>query len=115
LSGKRGSPSGGPKPPNRIGNKPRSISPDAEAQSHTAKRAGPQAYVEELVSDGFFKKQKTISEVKTELGNRGHHIALTASAVLCRNFARRRNFDARRSMAPVARRPSATRTGSHAS
>jgi hypothetical protein len=41
-------------------------------------RGGPQAYVEELVSDGFFKKQKTISDVKAELGNRGHHVALTS-------------------------------------
>ncbi len=33
------------------------------------KRTGPQAYVEELVEEGFFAKQKTISEVKVELGN----------------------------------------------
>lgn len=39
---------------------------------------GPQAYVEELVEEGFFKKQKTISEVKAELENRGHHIPLTS-------------------------------------
>jgi hypothetical protein len=78
LSGKRGFPPGGSKPLNRIGKKPRSAPPDAEEESQSAKRGGPQAYVEELVSDGFFKKQKTISEVKTELGNRGHHIALTS-------------------------------------
>jgi len=44
----------------------------------SSKRGGPQAYLEELVADDFFKKQKTISEVKAELGNRGHHIALTS-------------------------------------
>lgn len=43
-----------------------------------AKRTGPQAYVEELVEEGFFSKQKTISEVKVELENRGHHIPLTS-------------------------------------
>lgn len=41
-------------------------------------RSGPQAYVEEMVADGFFKKPKTISEVKAELENRGHHIPLTS-------------------------------------
>ena len=44
--------------------------------SKQAIRSGPQVYVEELVSDGYFKKQRTISDVKTELGNRGHHIAM---------------------------------------
>jgi hypothetical protein len=39
---------------------------------------GPQAYVEELLDDGFFKKQKTISAVKSELENRGHHVPLTS-------------------------------------
>lgn len=42
------------------------------------KRSGPQGYVEEMVEDGFFKKPKTISEVKAELENRGHHIPLTS-------------------------------------
>ena len=40
------------------------------------KSVGPKGYVRELVGDGFFKKPKTIAEVKAELGNRGHHIAL---------------------------------------
>lgn len=42
------------------------------------KRSGPQAYVEEMVEDGFFKKPKTISSVRAELENRGHHIPLTS-------------------------------------
>jgi len=42
------------------------------------KRGGPQGYVEEIVEEGFFKKPKTISEVKAELENRGHHIPLTS-------------------------------------
>lgn len=40
-------------------------------------RGGPTQYIQELIGDGFFKKPKTISEVKSELGNRGHHIAIT--------------------------------------
>jgi hypothetical protein len=42
------------------------------------KRGGPQRYVEEMVEEGFFKKPKTISEVKAELENRGHHIPVTS-------------------------------------
>lgn len=48
------------------------------AKQPAKKRGGPQAYVEEMVDDGFFKKPKTISEVKAELENRGHHIPLTS-------------------------------------
>jgi len=47
-------------------------------KSVTKKRSGPQGHVEEMVDDGFFKKPKTISEVKAELENRGHHIPLTS-------------------------------------
>ena len=42
------------------------------------KRGGPVAYVEELIDDGFFKAPKTLAAVRAELGNRGHHIPLTA-------------------------------------
>jgi hypothetical protein len=41
-------------------------------------RGGPQAYVEELVEEDFFKRPKTIANVKAELENRGHHIPLTS-------------------------------------
>ena len=40
--------------------------------------SGPKGYVRELVQDGFFKKPKTIAQVKAELSNRGHHIARTS-------------------------------------
>ncbi|HEX9758119.1 MAG TPA: hypothetical protein VGB26_10000 [Nitrospiria bacterium] len=43
-----------------------------------ATRSGPRAYIEEMVADGFFKKPKTMAQVKAELENRGHHIALTS-------------------------------------
>ena len=52
--------------------------PAAAAPRAKAKHGGPQAYVEELVADEFFKKPKTIAEVKAELQNRGHHIPLTS-------------------------------------
>ena len=41
-------------------------------------KRGPKAYIEQLIADGFFKKQKTIAEVKAELANGGHHIAMTS-------------------------------------
>ena len=41
-------------------------------------RGGPAGYLSELVDEGFFKKPKTIAEVKAELENRGHHIPLTS-------------------------------------
>lgn len=52
------------------------------ARRSTAKakkgRKGPKGHVEDLIDDGFFGKQRTIAQVKAELANRGHHIALTS-------------------------------------
>lgn len=50
--------------------------------SHPTKKPkrgrGPKGYIRELFDEGFFKKPKTIAQVKAELANRGHHIALTS-------------------------------------
>jgi hypothetical protein len=59
---------------------------DARAAKHLRRSApakakksrGPKGYIRELFDDGFFKKPKTIAEVKAELANHGHHIALTS-------------------------------------
>jgi len=48
------------------------------ARAAKKRHGGPMAYVQELIGDGFFKKQKTIADVKAELVNRGHHIPLTS-------------------------------------
>lgn len=42
------------------------------------KTGGPKAYITELLAEGFFKKVKTMGEVKGELDNRGHHIPYTS-------------------------------------
>jgi len=42
------------------------------------KRVGPKGHVQQLVAEGFFKKQKNIADVKAELARRGHHIPLTS-------------------------------------
>jgi len=51
----------------------------ARPKKHKASNdAGPMAYIKEMVGEGFFKKPKTISETRTELGNQGHHIPVTS-------------------------------------
>lgn len=46
----------------------------------TAKKVskGPMAYIQAMVSDGYFAAQREIGAVKDELGNRGHHIPRTS-------------------------------------
>jgi hypothetical protein len=51
---------------------------------------GPSGYIEELIDEGFFKKPKTISNVKAELANRGHHIPLTSLSGPLQNLCKRR-------------------------
>lgn len=50
--------------------------------------------MEGLIDDGFFKKPRTLSEVKAELANRGHHIPRTSLSgplqTLCKNHRLRR-------------------------
>lgn len=50
----------------------------SERPKKQKKRHGPKGHVEGLIDDGFFKKQRTIAEVKAELANSGHHIPLTS-------------------------------------
>jgi hypothetical protein len=56
----------------------------------TPKASGPQAYVEELVAEGFFDKQKTITQVRAELENRGHHIPTTSLSGPMQKLCQRR-------------------------
>jgi hypothetical protein len=73
-------------------------SPSRPARTRKAKsqkirgsaRGGPTQYIQELIGDGFFKKLKTISEVKAELGNRGHHIAITSLSGPLQNLCKAR-------------------------
>ena len=41
-------------------------------------RGGPNAFLREMHEEGFFQKPKTITAVKVELENRGHHIPMTS-------------------------------------
>jgi len=65
--------------------------PAKPASGELAKtKTGPLAYAEELVADGFFKKPKTIAEVKAELANRGRHIAITSLSGPLQKLCQRR-------------------------
>jgi hypothetical protein len=52
--------------------------PKAGGTGRKSKKAGPMFYVEELAGEGFFKKQKTIAQVRTAIVNRGHHLPVTS-------------------------------------
>jgi hypothetical protein len=58
--------------------------------SAKARKPGTRGYVSELINEGFFKKPKTISQLKAELENRGHHIPLTALSGPLQLFCQRR-------------------------
>jgi hypothetical protein len=50
----------------------------AKATKAKANKGGTIAYIRELIEEQFFQKPKTISNVKVELENRGHHIPTTS-------------------------------------
>lgn len=50
----------------------------ATSKAKASSRGGPQSRIEEMVADGFFKKPRTLSDVKAELANRGFHIPRTS-------------------------------------
>jgi len=62
------------------------------AQPTKKRSSGPSGYVEELIDEGFFKKPKTISNVKAELANRGHHIPLTSLSGPLQNLCKRKRL-----------------------
>jgi len=66
--------------------------PAAGAKTKRAASSGPQAYVEELIEESFFKKPKTIANVKAELENRGHHIPLTSLSGPLQKLCQRRSL-----------------------
>jgi hypothetical protein len=57
---------------------PNQVLRNAGGQPTSRVQSGPKGYVEELIADSFFKEERTIAQVKSELANRGRHIALTS-------------------------------------
>lgn len=79
--------------PKRQATKPaRSSAIPPAAKPKKKAKSGPMAYVEELQADGFFKKPKTITQVKAELENRGHHIPLTSLSGPLQKLCQRRTL-----------------------
>jgi hypothetical protein len=73
--------------------KPRGRKDVAPKRQPREKRArGPSGYLQELIDDGFFRKPKTISHVRAELGNRGHHIPLTSLSGPLQSLCKRRHL-----------------------
>lgn len=62
---------------------------ELQAKGKSGKR-GTQANLDELVHEGFFRKQKTIAQVKAELENRGHHIPITSLSGPLQRLCQRR-------------------------
>jgi hypothetical protein len=82
---------GGTRAPSRT---PRRSTAKVAGRAPKAAGAGPRTYIREMQEESFFKKPKTITEVKIELENRGHHIPLTSLSgplqALCKSKLLRR-------------------------
>jgi hypothetical protein len=70
----------------------------------SATKGGPRAYIRELVEEDFFKKPKTISDVKVELENRGHHIPMTSLSGPMQQLCRLRELRRKRTEEPGAKK-----------
>lgn len=69
------------------------VAPRAAATPKKSKSGGgPKARVEELISHDFFKKPRTLSDVKAELANRGFHIARTSLSGPLQSLVRERKL-----------------------
>lgn len=79
--------------------KPRSTAA-AQGQSKTRAKAGPTGRIADLIADGFFKKPRSIAEVKAELANRGHHIALTALSTPLQRLCKTKQLRRQKGTAP---------------
>ena len=92
------------------GDRPESPTPrrSTKAGTKTAKpkssRGGPSAYIRELIEEAFFKKPKTISDVKVELENRGHHIPLTSLRGPMQSLCKARELRRKRTNEPGAKK-----------
>jgi hypothetical protein len=45
-------------------------------------KSGPMAYIDSLISDGFFASRRTSADVLQELANQGHHISTSDAGVV---------------------------------
>ncbi len=90
LEGKTSGPAGSSG--KRAARRPARSSADKPARSSKTQRKGPKACIEELIDEDYFKKQRTIVDLKAELANRGHHIALTSLSGPLQSFTQQRRL-----------------------
>ncbi len=66
----------------------------AQGKAKGKGKTGPKGHIEELIDENFFKKPRSLAELKAELANRGHHIPLTSLSgplqTLCKDKRLRR-------------------------
>jgi hypothetical protein len=92
-------PSDGPRRPAKKTSRSR-----AATEKTKPTRSGPSAYVRELIEEDFFKKPKTISNVKVELENRGHHIPLTSLSGPMQSLCKARELRRKRTDEPGSKK-----------
>ena len=71
----------------------------AQAQSRAKTKAGPTGHIADLMDDGFFKKPRSIAEVKVELANRGHHIPLASLGTPLRRLCKAKQLRRKKGIA----------------
>jgi hypothetical protein len=64
------------------------------APNGTKKKSGTSGVLQELADEDFFRSQRSLTELKNELANRGHHVPLTSLSgpmqALCKKRVLRR-------------------------
>jgi hypothetical protein len=93
------------------GGRPSSPTPRRPAKAAARKDAKPKAarggtiaYIRELIEEAFFKNPKTISDMKVELENRGHHIPLTSLSGPMQSLCKARKLRRKRTNEPGAKK-----------
>jgi len=72
--------------------RPRNSPAGPAVRKDAAARSGPSSHLDDLVSEGFFSKQVTLSDVRKELGNRGHHIPATSLSGPLQNLCKKKKL-----------------------
>jgi len=62
------------------------------AKSQGSKRSGPQTYIQELVTEGYFKAKRTLGDIQKKLEERGHIYAQTSLSPGMTRLTRKRTL-----------------------
>ena len=78
-------------PPDRQMRK-RKLQRSPRRKSQTTKRAGPQTYIAELVTEGYFKSKRNLGDIQKKLEERGHIYAQTSLSPAMTRLTRKRTL-----------------------